>query len=467
MNRNQKKGRSRPAWGQTLAALTAASLLAWSCTSLAEEKLFAAAPARLPGVQDEFQTAGFWISRLPQPDKVLLDAAGVAAWNEKIRHAGLVRRLDDPTGLTGPQLAKDWADSLKWFEGMGFYRRSGQQAQAEFFRPLAAACGTPARELDLGYGVVAQKASLRGLPTTEELFDAPGDWFTDNLFYSALEAGTPVLILHTAPGGRWLYVQTELVAGWLDAGVVARTPQAEFLALYQDPNLIRSRVPRADVWADSAMTRHLGTLRMGAKLPAGTPSPGLPGGPVAVQWPLRLPDGRLAWQPAWIENENVSLTPLPLTQRTLLNLAFRQLNSPYGWAGMFGDQDCSQFLVEVFSTCGLILPRNSTRQAKVGTEVPGFRADLVPADKARVLAAGGLPGATLLKLPGHITLLVGTLEGQPWVIHSTWGYRDTIKGEEVTRLINRVAVSNLELGAGSRKGSHLSRLQAAVVIGKL
>ena len=143
--------------------------------------------------------------------------------------------------------------------------------------------------------------------------------------------------------------------------------------------------------------------------------------------------------------------------------AFKLLNEPYGWGGMHGEQDCSRFLQEVFATVGINFPRNSSQQAQIGRPLAQFDTKMSEAERLKVLreAVGGI---TILPMPGHIMLFLGMVDERPYAIHATWGYREKIGREESSRVINRVAVSDLSLGEGTLKGSLLRRLKSVVLI---
>jgi hypothetical protein len=67
-------------------------------------------------------------------------------------------------------------------------------------------------------------------------------------------------------------------------------------------------------------------------------------------------------------------------------------------------------------------------------------------------------------------LYLGSVDGVPFAIHATFGYRENVPSgirgfsRERIRLINRVVVSNLELGKGTSVGTHLSRLTDLALI---
>ncbi len=139
------------------------------------------------------------------------------------------------------------------------------------------------------------------------------------------------------------------------------------------------------------------------------------------------------------------------------------LHEPYGWGGMYGEQDCSAFLVEVFATVGIMLPRDSIDQAKAGQERFVFDAQSGLAQKQEALS--GLSGGLfLLPMKGHILLYLGMEQGQPYAIHCVWAYRERKGERDIPRVINRVAVTGLSLGDKSSRGSFLKRLISIVAI---
>jgi hypothetical protein len=165
----------------------------------------------------------------------------------------------------------------------------------------------------------------------------------------------------------------------------------------------------------------------------------------------------------------------PLSRKALLEAGFAQLDAPYGWGGYEGGRDCSRFVLDLFGTFGLRLPRHSARQAKAGT----FAIDVAPVsdeqEKLRIIEAAADRGAVLLHFPGHIMLYLGrTAEGRPMALHSFSEYVEPCAGTrgpegrplETLRRVDRVTVSDLELGRGSSRTSFIERVTRVVVIGR-
>lgn len=438
-----------------------------ACATVPPEVLYPAAPTLLPGVEADMNTAGFWIGRHPDPDRVILDPTGIAEFNRRVFEAGLINDLAAYRPKPGPQIKKEFDDTVAWLAGSKLYRRDGKKVGRAFLDPLVAEMNAAAipGEIAPAYGFLLRRSDMRVLPTAEPLYDGPGDPFIDNLQASSLDAGTPLVILLSSRDGEWLYTVSDLLSGWVPADSVVRADEATFLARYRNATTLVVTDARVDLYADERLTKYLGYARMGTRLARAEGGMETPGsGAVEIRLVSRDAAGNFCELPAWVAADGVVPGALKYTPRTILRQAFRLLNAPYGWGGSFGERDCSQFLCEIFSVVGVALPRNSGKQRLVGLSLPGFSAEASESEKSKILADLALPGATILRLPGHIMLYLGSIDGKPYAIHSTWAYRERRGFGDIVRLINRVTVSNLELGEGSVRGSHLRRLTTASVI---
>jgi len=202
-----------------------------------------------------------------------------------------------------------------------------------------------------------------------------------------------------------------------------------------------------------------------------------------ARWPNGMYLARTSYALGWIANGARSsaldrsavqarLEPgelRPFTRRALLTQAFAMLGEPYGWGGKDGGYDCSRFLLELFAQFGIDLPRNSARQAMAGT----FSIDVSSVtdlnEKRLLLEAAAHRGALLLHFPGHIMLYLGASEeGVPMAIHAFSEFLTPCKGTELetTNRVDRVALSDLSLGAGSSRRDFLSRITRLTVHGR-
>ncbi|HNY16357.1 MAG TPA: SH3 domain-containing protein [Treponemataceae bacterium] len=448
-----------------------------SCASFPARRLYPGSDTLLPGTAAAMNTPGYWISRHPAPDAPILDGPGIAAFNRAVIERKLTRDLAAWEPKLLEETRKDMEDSVSWIASLKVYDRSGRRVGNRFLAPIRDAIAASEILGDRAqYGFLARQTDLRVLPTDEPLYDGPRDPYIDNIQASSLEAGTALVVQAETSDRAWLFVATEKATGWLRSESAAIATRDDFLARYERKDALTVISAKADLWDNPGRTRFAYAVRMGTGLLAAQAEEGTATAPAAAPdasssvIPVSMPDrdenGRLTERILWVSRDAVVEGFLPCTPRSIYEEAFKLLNAPYGWGGSFGEQDCSQFLCEVFATTGVALPRNSTKQAKAGVPLRGF-AEIAGSDqvaRAAILTERAKPAATLLRLPGHIMLYLGSVDGVPYAIHETFGYREKAPFGERIRLINRVVVSTLNLGAGTSVGSHLSRITGVILI---
>ncbi len=139
------------------------------------------------------------------------------------------------------------------------------------------------------------------------------------------------------------------------------------------------------------------------------------------------------------------------------------LHHPYGWGDRLGGRDCSRFIMDVFGTFGILMPRNSKEQARVGTDL-GLVEGKSTNEKQKLLDQA-IPLATTLRIPGHIMLYLGKDKGKHYVIHSIWGILKSGKAGPTVEKIGRAVVSDLSLGERGPNRSLLDRITDIRMIG--
>jgi hypothetical protein len=191
-----------------------------------------------------------------------------------------------------------------------------------------------------------------------------------------------------------------------------------------------------------------GVFRFKARI--GTVLPLLAGGPssgyLRVGLPLRGAEGVIVMNEALISSDEVSSAPLELTQWNVAVMINRMLGTPYGWGDSDGKRDCSGAVRDLFTPFGIWLPRNSAAQARAFP----FSAfpDVTGEEKERRLVMEAEPFATLLRVPGHIMVYLGTFRGKPSVFHSLWGVRTLKAGREGRHVLGAAVITTLRPGEG-------------------
>lgn len=420
------------------------------------ERLYYLAPTLIPGTRPEMNTPGYWTSRVPDRDRVLADEDGLARLIAEIRASGTVTDLAAyPARRPGAAVRKQIA-TLFTGVSRSAWRGDGTPVTDAWFEEVKMVAGLDAipETVIVRFCLVTAFADQRLIPTDELCSAEPCDLNFDALQNSGLDLGTPLAILHTSADGEWVYAVAPTSEGWLAADRVTIGSRDQMRAWLTTDDRWVVTVPKADIFADDQRTEHIGFARFGTRLPVASVNLDLPEGVV----PVGLPSGL-----GFVRQSELHSGSLPYTPRTMIELAFAMLNAPYGWGDMYGEQDCSAFIRQLFACVGLELPRNSAAQGKVGRKLDFNRAT-PSGEKAAIIIRDGIPGATLLVLDGHIMLYLGVVNGEPYVIHDLWAYRQPDGNGDLVRAVNRVVVSTLDLGAGSARGSLLERLTHARLV---
>lgn len=418
-------------------------------------------PALVPGVSAAMNTAGFWIGRHPDPDRLVMSGPEVAAFNSRIREtdSSVTDIVDFSETADGEKLRTDLNASLSQVKSHGYYLAGGKQPDDAWWQSLQDNMDLAAIEpkVRVRFGLITGFCDHRVLPVTEGLFREDLNLSFDRLQDSTLDVGAPVVILHRSRDGRWLYAIGETLRGWVLAESVALCERDVLKAHVRAEKFAVVTAAKADLYTDENLRRYLGRAQMGTRLAV---TQGDDPAKIRVLIPSRTQDGTCMVKDAYVQRTEVSLGYLPYTPRTILGQAFKLLHTPYGWGGLFGEQDCSRFLQEIFATVGLVLPRNSSDQAHVGRLIYENPQTGSAEEKRAVLREHGAAALTLLRMNGHIMLFLGFVDDRPYIIHDLWGYAID---ESTVAVVNHVAVTPADLGS-SASGSLLDRINIIRVL---
>jgi len=405
------------------------------------------------------KSPGFWIARQPFADRVILDSTGIDSFNKNTEET--LKLTQDVTSLgrtyPGGKISEELKKNFDSFIGKKYYLRSGLRPDKRFYLNLKKNMNLDSisPDIKLKYGLVVNYADQRVLPTDEGLYEERGDVNFDELQNNSLDLGAPLAILHETSDGEWVYALGVSSGGWIKKNKISFLPIEELKNYINQTDFCVVTDQKADIFLDPGLTLYHDYVRMGTRFPLEWFADQRA---IEVLIPFRMADGSTVFKNAYIKRAAINFGYLAYTPRNIIDQAFKLINTPYGWGGMNGEQDCSQFLQEVFAAVGIFLPRNSSAQAQVGMLLGKFDEHSSDEEKAKALSEKGIGGITLIRLDNHIMLFLGMYNGKPYVIHSTWGYRKPDRGIDHARVVNRVVVTGMDLGKGSSRGSLLSRI---------
>ena len=389
-------------------------------------------PANPLGVTPAQLAPGYWIRKLQAPDRVLMDAAAIEAQNARLRAQDPswhdIEAL--PSTLEREQV-EAWVGARSQRPQHALWDAAGKQGTERQIDRLVNA-------LDLGaipqtqvtrFGLVVRRAAVRTFPTHLRVFTAPGDTDIDRFQETALFPGTPVAIVHVSRDREWWFVLAPRYTGWVERTAVAEGSREDvFGYVHRAPDLIvtGAKVRTVHVPAHPALSEL--QLDMGTRVPrlSEVPPTAVINGQLAyAAWPVQLPvrteEGQLAFSPALIpRSADVAERPLPLTRANILRQGFKFLGERYGWGHDYNARDCSGFVSEVYRSMGVQMPRNTADQARS----PAFERivfDPATPPQQRRQALRRLQVGDLVYIPGHVMMVIGHEDGEPWVIHDVQG----------------------------------------------
>ena len=420
--------------------------LLYGCAT--EEKYHLSDPGSLLGIQREMKVPGFWIGLNSEPDGIVMTPSEIWHFNEKLKKQLKVNHdILDLSDFQEEDLSEQLNRRLKETLDENLFLSSGKKPDEKFFRNIKENMAIDkAHPWRPRYGFTVAYSNQRVLPTDSILTQVPKDIDFDELQNNSLDIGTPLVILHTSEDGAWHYTMSAHSRGWIRSENIAVGGLSDIQRWLAPQPFVVVTYPKADIFQDEAMTQFHEYARMGSVFPFVESS--VESEVICILMPSRQKDGTLKFRPAYVRTDQVHRGYLPYTPRIILQQAFLLLNAPYGWGGMYGEQDCSAFLQEIFATVGIDLPRNSAGQQKIGQLIGSFKRGPDPEKLQALSEQKG--GTILIGSRGHITLYLGMHQGQPYIIHETGTYPGL---NHMRHIVKRAVVSDLYRGEKSAEVS--------------
>ncbi|MDR1695885.1 MAG: SH3 domain-containing protein [Endomicrobium sp.] len=415
------------------------------------------AATHFDGITREMRSAGYWISKIKNPDAEILGRKGINALNARtVKESIFIKDIryfpaKYPARAEAAKIKKDIDLYARYYDGVA-EERVGKEHLSQITDNIDFSVFE--KTINVKFAMTVKYAELKGLPSDQPLYSSMDTLDLDRMQLTLLDLGTPMAVLCATKDNQWFYVISEIAEGWIRRDSFAFCRQYDIKKHKQWKNTGVCISASADIYADKDMKKFLESVKMGTNLQFYK----IDGSRVEIRMPSANKSGWLEYKKAFADKSGISSGFLKYTGRNVLNQAFKNLNQPYGWGGMNGDADCSSFLKQVFACFGIILPRNSTGQSRTGKASANF--DVVQDSdtaKAERIMKQGTPGISILYFPGHIMLYIGSDNNKPYIIHSVRGYTEDYDDVSEVYIINKVAVTSMDIGEASKKGSYLRR----------
>jgi hypothetical protein len=467
-----------------LAAATLGLALALAAPLQARQNPSPPASAAIPahgviGVPDEaYLTPEFWIAQMTAPARVLMDRPAINDQNARLFE--LDASMHDLRALPAAldrDTIRGWIEDLatrpnaeRWDVDGVAVPRSVLDAMVDN-RALDA---IPQRQ-STRYGLVVHRADLRSFPTAQRMFSRQGETDIDRLQESALFPGTPVVIAHQSGDGDWLFVVSPRYAAWIEKRHVAEGSADDVFGYVESApyRIITGGVERTVFTREEPRVSQL-QLDMGIRVPLANASGDFfasdhpvhgqhPYTAHMLSLPVRNADGSLSLSPALLPRRADSAADyLPLTSANLVRQGFKFLGERYGWGHAYDARDCSGFVSEIYRSMGLQLPRNTSAQA-VSPALQHTLFSRADSRARRMAAVANLKVGDLVYIPGHVMMVIGHIDGAPYVIHDTnGGSHLDADGNLKSMKLNGVSVTPLLPMMFNKDESYVDRITSIV-----
>ncbi|MGB9988546.1 SH3 domain-containing protein [Massilia sp. SM-13] len=412
-------------------------------------------PSGVPALREEMLSADFWIRRAPSPNAVLLNPRRAAAQRAAAYApgGGFIDVAKLPATLTQAQVA-EWVKQAAQSPVALAVEDNGRAVTGPVLQELRGntaleriPASAPAR-----YGLSVQRTPMRTLPSDRRFFAASDQRDYESLTAGVLFPGEPVLIAHHSLDGQWLLVVTTQGPAWVKSTSIAEgAADAVFAYAAKAPGRVITGDHVATVYTPEAPEVSELDLDMGVALPRADVEPSEPvnGASSVASWPVLLPvrqqDGSLAFRSALIRRSaDTAGGYLPATRANILRQAFKFLGERYGWGHQFNARDCSGLISEVYRSMGILLQHSSAIQGSSNALKHRLFSEK-DSHAERVKALANAQVGDLIVVPGHVLMIIGHINGEPYVIQDVpyAVFKDPASGQVRKTKLNQVSVTPL------------------------
>lgn len=431
----------------------------------------------LSDVPPKLLRADYWISKLKNPDEIVMTEGEIEIFNER---AQLISSGIDIFGLPDYLPGKEVKDKILEVAGIppAFVRSVKGEGNPYIYELLVIADHSEAKvryddennplseeffcrlfekmnlseiqeKHNVKYGIIVSQTDIRSWPVDDLAMKRPFDYGFNLLQLGCIKVGNPVALFHISEDGEWAFLRSQYIDGWAKLRDLAMATREE---AFQYPGNKFLVITSPHVGTKSGIDLQMGSRVTLSKKIANVYEIKLPSKGVNGEFKLKIDK---------LISEGASEGYLPYTRASVVTQAFRYLGTPYKWGGGRDGLDCSLFIQEIFSVFGINLPRNSAAQTRVGQVIAKFDGKVNSDQKKLANQRNWDPALTILGLPGHIMLYLGEDGRKQYAIHAISRIAD--KGEDVID-INKVVVTDLHLGQGSRSCALFERIKDVSIV---
>lgn len=419
------------------------------------------------GISEKHLSANYWVKQTENAGQILKDQREIAEFNTRLfsTDTNMVDLKVFPQQLAGEDV-RARIRAISKPNRSELYNPAGAALGAEGYKIYEANLGLEnvSETVEVRFALVVKRADMRTYPTNNRYYKSRDDQNLDRFQENALFPGDAVAVLHVSADKQWVFVQSYNYAAWVRNENIA-IGERKLIDQYKNANrflVITGDKIQTSFNPEVPALSEL-QLDMGIRIPLADPETVKnslygqnPYTSYVVLLPLRNHQGKLEIKPALIaRNKDVSQGFIPFTRENIIRQAFKFLGERYGWGHSYNGRDCTGFLMEIYKTFGIVMPRNSGQQGS-GNYGDNTRFTPQSSREDKLKALESLDVGDLIYVPGHVLMYIGDVDGEPYVIHDVSVFRYIDENGELYRgILNGVSVTPLLPLYGSEESTYV------------
>jgi len=453
-------------------------LVVFALATIRSSKLFAANKnyeqfkTNVPKVSEDMMKADFWINNTKGADKVIMSNSEIEKYNNKLKEqAPEMVNLQKYKELIKQDELKKMILNISSPASTPRYDKDGKQVTKAYYDNLNENLNIEGIKMEskVQYGITVRRTKMQCYPTDDSLFKEEDNYEFNRFMETAVYPTEPLIILSASKDNKWFFAQTYNYLAWIPAEDVAITTKEELFKYVNVKEFLVTTGKRAFT-VNNPLNNETSELKfdMGVKIPLASKDEigdeiygQNPTGNYVVKLPTRDNNGNMALKYALIsKTEDVNLGYLPYNKKTILNQAFKFLGERYGWGGMFEGRDCSGFVLDIYRSMGVMLPRNTGEQAKITlAKTYNIPTEMTLSERKELI--DGVDIGSELYMPGHVVLYLGKYNGEQYMIHNFSGfYKKGEDGKYKYYKSRQVMVTPVTIGSDENGKTYLEEITA-------
>lgn len=415
-------------------------------------------------------SANYWIEQTGNAGRLLKTQDEITGFNQNMftTDEHMVDLVLFPDQMPGREVEKA-IKAISKPNKSDLYNADGALLGRDGYRPYTANLSLEeiTESVQVRFALVVNRSDMRTYPTDDRYYKSQQSQNLDRFQENGLFPGDTLAVLHISADKEWSFVQSYNYAAWVrteniaigERQTIRQYKNADRFLVITGDKVLTSFNPEVPALSELQ-------LDMGIRIPLADPADKTnnlygqnPYTSYTVMLPLRNAEGELEIKPALIaRNKDVHKGFIPFTRENITRQAFKFLGERYGWGHSYNARDCTGFVMEIYKTFGIYMPRNTGQQGS-GSFGQNTRFTADNSQEERLQALQNMDIGDLIYVPGHVLMYIGDVDGEPYVIHdvSVFRYMDD-DGEYYEGTLNGVSVTPLIPLYGSRESSYVEQM---------